>query len=111
LGFVLESDAGRARELARSHIVHFLELANYSNNLREFGFSDEDFVDGGSDRLVDSLVAWGDAETIAARVGEYFAAGADHVCLQPLHGTIPAGREALRALEPALPRPALTEQR
>ena len=41
-------------------------------------------LDGGSDRLVDALVAWGDESAIAARVQEHRDAGADHVCVQVL---------------------------
>ena len=58
--------------------------ASYSNNWLRIGFTDEDLLDGGSDRLVDALVAWGDDEHIAARIQEHRAAGADHVCVQVL---------------------------
>ena len=57
---------------------------NYSNNWKRQGFTDDDLADGGSDRLVDALVAWGDEATIAARVQEHRDAGADHVCIQVL---------------------------
>ena len=57
---VLEKDAGRAREIARAHSSFYLRLPNYVNNLRRLGFSDDDFRDGGSDRLVDAIVAWDD---------------------------------------------------
>jgi hypothetical protein len=52
------------------------------SNLRRFGFEDDDFADGGSDRLVDAVVPWGDSA--AKRVQEHLDAGADHVCVQPL---------------------------
>ncbi|MDQ6650989.1 MAG: LLM class F420-dependent oxidoreductase [Actinomycetota bacterium] len=100
---VLESDPGRARELARRHTTSYLRLANYTNNLRRFGFGDEDFADGGSDRLVDTIVAWGDESAVAARVRAHLDAGADHVCVQvldPDRRGLP--REQWRRLAPAL---------
>jgi probable F420-dependent oxidoreductase len=80
----LETDPATARTVARRHTSVYLGLPNYVNNLRYLGFADEDLADGGSDRLVDAIVAWGDAETIAARVREHHDAGADHVLVQPL---------------------------
>ena len=83
-GVVLETDASTAREIARLHLRTYLELPNYSNNWKRQGFTDDDLTDGGSDRLVDSLVVWGDETTIAARLQEHRDAGADHVCIQVL---------------------------
>lgn len=82
--FVLDSDPTSARELARRHTGSYLRLPNYTNNLRRYGFTDDDFADGGSDRLVDTIVVWGDADTLLARVKEHRDAGADHVCVQVL---------------------------
>jgi probable F420-dependent oxidoreductase len=101
---VLETDSAKARELARGHFTIYLSLPNYVNNLRRLGFTDDDFADGGSDRLVDGIVAWGDEAAIAQRVQEHFDAGADHVCIQVV---TPRGVQALpleqwRALAPAL---------
>jgi probable F420-dependent oxidoreductase len=79
---VLEQDPGRARELARRHLSIYLQLPNYVNNLRRLGFSVDDVAAPGSDRLVDSIVAWGDVGAIARRVREHHDAGADHVCVQ-----------------------------
>jgi probable F420-dependent oxidoreductase len=81
---VLETDPAKAREIARAHMQIYLQLVNYTSNLRRFGFTDDDINGGGSDRLVDAIVAWGDAETIANRVKSHHDAGADHVCLQVL---------------------------
>jgi probable F420-dependent oxidoreductase len=100
---VLETDATTAREIGRSRLVPYLSLPNYVNNLRRLGFGDDDFVDNGSDRLVDALVAWGDEATIKARVDAHLAAGADHVCVQVLnadYATVPV--DAWRRLAPAL---------
>jgi probable F420-dependent oxidoreductase len=79
---VVEGDPATARAVGRQFLATYLGLPNYTNNLRRFGFGDDDFGDGGSDRLVDAVIAWGDVDTIAARVAEHHAAGADHVCVQ-----------------------------
>jgi hypothetical protein len=57
-------------------------LSNYANNWRRLGFTDQDFVGQGSDRLVDALVAWGDVEAASKRVKDHLDAEADHVCIQ-----------------------------
>jgi probable F420-dependent oxidoreductase len=102
LTVVLEADPEAARARARAFTQRYLALPNYVENLRWLGFGDEDFAGGGSDRLVDALIAWGDAEAIAARVGEHLAAGADHVCIQPLADDVGGGLAVLRELRPAL---------
>ena len=84
IAVALTDDPGEARSWARDHLSGYLGLPNYANNLRRVGFTDEDFLDGGSERLVDSLVAHGDEAAIAARVQEHRDAGADHVCIQVL---------------------------
>ncbi|MCB5908428.1 TIGR03620 family F420-dependent LLM class oxidoreductase [Streptomyces pinistramenti] len=100
---LLETDPEKARSLARAHHTRFyLELPNYTGNLRRFGFGDEDFANGGSDRLVDAIVAWGDVDAIRRRVQEHHDAGADHVALQPLAADRGLGLEQLRELAPAL---------
>lgn len=86
LTVVLEPDATRARQLARTFTAGYLALPNYANNLRRLGYGDDDVAGGGSDRLVDAVVAWGDEEAVAARVREYHEAGADHVCIQVVNG-------------------------
>ena len=101
---VLETDAGTARDLARAHFTIYLTLPNYVNNLRRVGFTDDDFRDGGSDRLIDGVIAWGDEAAIARRVKEHFDAGADHVCIQVVtpRGIQNLPLEQWRALAPAL---------
>lgn len=81
---VLSTEPTVAREIARRHTTSYLRLANYTNNLKRFGFDDADFVDGGNDRLVDTICAWGDVESVAARVKAHLDAGADHVAVQVL---------------------------
>lgn len=83
-GVVLETDPSRAREVARAHLAIYLTLPNYTNNWLRIGFTEEDLAGGGSDRLVDALVVWGDESTIRARIDEHRDAGADHVCVQVL---------------------------
>jgi probable F420-dependent oxidoreductase len=81
LKVVLIEDATLARDVARHHLDHYLEMPNYVNNLLRFGFEESDMPDGGSDRLVDALVAWGSTEVVIDRIKQHQAAGADHVCL------------------------------
>jgi probable F420-dependent oxidoreductase len=102
-GVVVETDPGRARSIARTNLAHYFALPNYTNNWRRLGFSDDDIADGGSDRLIDALVVWGDEEAIATRVQEHRDAGASHVCVQVLTDT-PAALplEQWRLLAPAL---------
>ena len=80
---LLEKDASKARAIARSNMKIYCGLPNYQNNLKWLGYSDADFADGGSDRLVDAIVAWGDEKVIADRIQAHLDAGADHVCIQP----------------------------
>jgi probable F420-dependent oxidoreductase len=81
---VLNEDPVAARGIARRHMKRYLELDNYVNNLRRLGWTDGDFAEGGSDRLVDAIVAWGGIAAIKARIEEHKKNGADHVCLQVL---------------------------
>ncbi|MCJ7438928.1 MAG: LLM class F420-dependent oxidoreductase [Acidimicrobiia bacterium] len=81
---VLDTDAARARAVARAAMSMYVTLPNYANNLLRLGFTEEDLGGDISDRLVDAIVAWGDAGTIAARVRAHHDAGADHVCVQVL---------------------------
>src|SRR5436305_6979312 len=85
---VLETDPDAARAAGREHMAIYLTLPNYTNNLRRLGFGDDDFDAGGSDRLVDAIVAWGDVHALVDRVRAHHEAGADHVCVQVL-GTPP----------------------
>ena len=95
---VLETDAARARAIAREAMARPLSLTNYRNNLHDLGFGPDELENGGSDRLVDAIVAWGDADAIAARVQAHLDAGADHVCLQPLPAALDQQAAQLREL-------------
>jgi probable F420-dependent oxidoreductase len=101
---VFETDAARARAIAREGLATYLPLANYQSSWRRLGLGDDDFADGGSDRLIDHVVVWGDEATIATRVQAHFDAGADHVCVQALTAAQNTGfpRAEWRALAPAL---------
>ena len=100
---VLETDPVRARELARTHLAGYIGLPNYSNNWLRLGFTEADLLNGGSDRLVDALVVWGDEATILRRVQEHRDAGADHVCVQVLSDSpIAHPVDEWRRLAPAL---------
>ncbi|GAA2511913.1 TIGR03620 family F420-dependent LLM class oxidoreductase [Winogradskya humida] len=97
---VVEADPAAARATARQYTTGYLSLPNYTNNLRRFGWTDEDFADGGSDRLVDAVIPWGTPEQVAAGIEKHYQAGADEVAIQVLNGgdakTFPA--DAFRAL-------------
>jgi probable F420-dependent oxidoreductase len=100
---LLETDPVEARRIGREHMAIYLDLPNYMNNLRRFGITDDDIADGGSDRLVDMVVAWGDVDAVRARVRAHLDAGADHVAVQvltPERGTLPL--DDWRKLAPAL---------
>lgn len=102
LAVVLDRDPSSARQTARRHTAIYVGLPNYTNNLRHFGFGDEDFAGDGSDRLVDAIVAWGDLDTIASRVAMMRDAGADHVCIQVIRPDGGLPRAEWRHLAPAL---------
>jgi probable F420-dependent oxidoreductase len=94
---VLETDAAKARALAREKIGFYFGLPNYTNAWLRLGFTEADLADGGSDRLIDALVAWGDVDAVKQRVGEHLDAGADQVAIQVLDEDKLA---TLRALAP-----------
>ena len=98
-GVVLASD----RDAARRHVAAYFELPNYVANFRRLGYDDADFANGGSDAIVDALVAWGDEAAIEERVRAQLEAGADQVCIQVIDAVddmLP--RDAWRRLAPAL---------
>ncbi len=99
---VLAGDPAVARSRARAALAWYLDTPNYLNNFRWLGFGDDDFADGGSDALVDALVAAGDVEAVVARCRAHLEAGATQVAIQPLEDDDPFGRETLRRLTPVL---------
>jgi probable F420-dependent oxidoreductase len=101
LTVVLGGDDDACRRRARADLAGYLALPNYVNTWRRLGYGDDDVADGGSDRLIDALYAYGTPVRIAERIDRYRAAGADHVCLRvvvddPLESAappLPAWRE------------------
>jgi probable F420-dependent oxidoreductase len=114
---MLEKDATKARTAIRGLITFYLGLPNYLQSFRLMGFDESDFAGGGSDRLVDAIVAWGDEQAIRDRVAAQYKAGATHVCITPVRSEGSAGAWSLasggnreratpeeRALEALAPR-------
>jgi probable F420-dependent oxidoreductase len=98
---ILTDDESRARELAREHVAFYMTAPNYRNSMLRLGFEEAELEDGGSERLRDAIVAWGDENAIRDRLKAHLDAGADHVCIQALpSGEL--GLDALRRLAPAL---------
>ncbi len=93
----LDADPARAREKADAYAATYLGLSNYTNNLLNHGFTEDDIADGGSDRLIDEVVPNGGIEAVTAIAQAHFAAGADHVVLQAV-GERGIPREAWAAL-------------
>jgi probable F420-dependent oxidoreductase len=77
------TDREEARRAAAVPLDFLTKVGGYRRNLLRQGFSESD-IDDVSDRLLDGITAWGDLDTIAARVAEYRAAGADQVVLRIL---------------------------
>jgi probable F420-dependent oxidoreductase len=100
---LLETDAAKARAAGRQALANYLRLDNYLNNWRRLGFGDADFAGGGSDRLIDETVAWGDEDKIRRRLQQHWDAGADHICIQAIapDGSRKPDEKALALLAPA----------
>ncbi|WAL68286.1 TIGR03620 family F420-dependent LLM class oxidoreductase [Amycolatopsis cynarae] len=102
---LFETDPARARTIAREHLHPYLNTPYNIAKFRRLGYSDEEIGDGGSDRLVDDLVFWGEPDAIAARLRAHIDAGADHVAVQvigiePGHSAMPHWRRLGEALLP-----------
>ena len=81
---LLEPDPAQAREAARKYMNFYLQGPHYTATLRTVGFTEADFANGISDRLVDAVVAWGNEEALRQRITAQYQAGASHVCILPL---------------------------
>jgi probable F420-dependent oxidoreductase len=82
---VVETDADIARSIGRPFVADpYLKLQNYTNNLRRYGYTDDDINHGGSDRLIDALVLHGTIDAIATGLRAHLDAAADHVAIQVL---------------------------
>jgi probable F420-dependent oxidoreductase len=82
LAFTLASPAEGAAT-ARAYARLYLQLPNYTNNLKKFGFGPDDLAGTGSDRLISQVIPNGSG-ALRERIQEHLDAGADHVALQPL---------------------------
>jgi probable F420-dependent oxidoreductase len=103
IAVVLSTDVAESRAIAREYLRLYLQLPNYTNNFLRLGFTEEDFADGGSDRLVDALLPQGGPDVVLAKVAEHHVAGADHVNIQVLTADGSLSLEGFRALGAALP--------
>jgi len=81
----IETDPAKARALGRKELSRYMVLDNYRNNWLREGFSEADLANGGSDKFIDAMCLWGDADTVRKGLRAHFDAGATHVCLQPVH--------------------------
>jgi probable F420-dependent oxidoreductase len=81
----LETDPAKARALGRKELSRYMVLDNYRNNWLRIGFSEAELANGGSDRFIDAMVLWGGADKVKQGLRAHFAAGATHVCIQPVH--------------------------
>lgn len=96
--FLLEPDPIQARAKARHALQYYMTLDYYHREWTQLGFNENDFVDGGSDRLVDTLVGWGDKEALKKRLNAYYAAGADRVIAMPFDKLTSDGQDSLSVL-------------
>ena len=101
---LLIKDASEARPIARQFMAMYLGLENYRNNLLTLGFTVDDFEHGGSNRLVDAIVAWGDEQSIQKRLEAHWQNGADHVCIQALRPDGKPGYDP-RVIQAFAPKP------
>jgi probable F420-dependent oxidoreductase len=98
--FLLESDPVVARAKARKALQYYMTLDYYHREWSQLGFDENDFVDGGSDRLVDTLVGWGTEEALKERLNAYYSAGADRVIAMPFDTVSADGQDSLSVLSP-----------
>ncbi len=101
-GVMLETNPAKARSAIRQYLKTYLPIEHYVKRLKTVGFHDEDFTNGGSDRLLDAIVAWGTEDVLRERIAAQLKAGATHVCILPLSpegGLVPDER-VLEALAP-----------
>jgi len=103
LPVLITDSRDEAREVGGQHMGYYLTRKPYMENMARLGFTEDDMQGSGSDKLFDSIVAWGDIDAIRARVDAHLEAGADHVCIEPLtREKSDPGMDQLRELAPAL---------
>src|SRR3546814_12040315 len=84
LKICLTTDAAAARASAARNMKRYMPLPNYYNNWVRLGFSESELANGGNERFLDAMVAWGTEAPIRERIDAHFAAGAPHVCIQQI---------------------------
>jgi probable F420-dependent oxidoreductase len=100
---LFETDPAKARAVARAHLHTYLTTPFNIAKFRRLGYTEDDIAGGGSDRIVDDLVFWGDLDTVVARLHGHLEVGADHVAIQvigiePGQSALPRWRELGDAL-------------
>ncbi len=100
---LLCEDAELARKISRAALAIYMPLPAYQKEWRNWGFEESDWAGGGSDRLIDMIVAWGDESAIRDRIAEYEDAGASHIAVSAYNperkGPVPH-MKVLEALAP-----------
>ena len=99
----LTEDASVAREVAAQQLAMYLAMPNYRNCWLSLGFTEDELSGKGSSRFLDAMVAWGNEDSIRARLQAHFDAGADHVAIQPFdaRGGASPSWETLAVFAPA----------
>jgi probable F420-dependent oxidoreductase len=102
---IIETDPEKARAIARDHLHPYLNQKYNIAKFRRLGYTEDDIRDGGSNRIVDDLVLWGDLESVVEKLQGHLEAGADHVGIQVLgvrtgESAMPQWRELAAALLP-----------
>ena len=97
---IMESDPVVARRLAREALNFYISLPAYHRTWKRAGFDESEFENGGSDRLIDSIIAWGDMDAIGARIQTHIDAGADEICLYPINAKEQLEEGQVGGLEP-----------
>jgi len=98
----LTTDAEIGRAKGAAQLAIYSPLPNYRNSWKRMGYTEEQIATN-DPAFVDAVFAWGDADALQARVDAHYAAGATHVCVQPVHPTAERGAvdwDALEALAP-----------
>ncbi|RDI53309.1 TIGR03620 family F420-dependent LLM class oxidoreductase [Nocardia mexicana] len=102
---LFETNPDRAREIARAHLVPYLSTPYNLAKFHRLGYSEAETSGGGSDRLIDDLVFWGEPDSVADRLRAHVEAGADHVAVQvigiePGQSAVPQWRTLAETLLP-----------
>jgi len=97
---VMESDPVIARQHAREALNFYISLPAYHRTWKRAGFNESDFENGGSDRLIDAIIAWGDADSIKSRIQSHIDAGATEICLYPINAKEQLAEGQVGGLQP-----------